>query len=277
MEATEVETSFLGGFGMKGLEDTFYPEENLVTLSRPLLATREGLQQLVNPTLSGTYDFDDMAKLTLRSESAPHPRITLSFALQECSSPEDPSLRRLVVWAPPDALAYVDALASVDAIVSRWSTIVSALCWGFAGSTSHLKVKIALSVLSEITYESLRDEGAGSSLVRPLFTSSGVVTPVKLAIPNDAAPYPSWRQQQRETDLLVFLCSCLTSKGARGLAYLHEDSNPHVIHHDFKANNVLLEDDFTPKVSDFRLAREATEGSSHIFTRVMGTFGLSFL
>nr|GFB27081.1 receptor-like serine/threonine-protein kinase ALE2 isoform X1 [Tanacetum cinerariifolium] len=36
---------------------------------------------------------------------------------------------------------------------------------------------------------------------------------------------------------------------------------------------IALEDDFTPKVSDFRLAREATEGSSHISTRVMGTFG----
>jgi serine/threonine protein kinase len=61
---------------------------------------------------------------------------------------------------------------------------------------------------------------------------------------------------------------------ARGLAYLHEDSSPRVIHRDFKASNILLEEDFTPKVSDFGLAKSASEEvSGHISTRVMGTFG----
>ncbi|XP_024027901.1 receptor-like serine/threonine-protein kinase ALE2 [Morus notabilis] len=60
---------------------------------------------------------------------------------------------------------------------------------------------------------------------------------------------------------------------ARGLAYLHEDSNPRVIHRDFKSSNILLEHDFTPKVSDFGLARSALEGNRHISTHVMGTFG----
>ncbi|MQM16984.1 hypothetical protein Taro_049948 [Colocasia esculenta] len=61
---------------------------------------------------------------------------------------------------------------------------------------------------------------------------------------------------------------------ARALAYLHEDSSPRVIHRDFKSSNILLEYDFTPKVSDFGLARTALDGGNvHISTKVMGTFG----
>ncbi|XP_010556689.1 PREDICTED: proline-rich receptor-like protein kinase PERK3 [Tarenaya hassleriana] len=61
---------------------------------------------------------------------------------------------------------------------------------------------------------------------------------------------------------------------ARGLAYLHEDSQPCVIHRDFKASNILLENNFHAKVSDFGLAKQAPEGrSNHLSTRVMGTFG----
>jgi hypothetical protein len=34
-----------------------------------------------------------------------------------------------------------------------------------------------------------------------------------------------------------------------------------------------LENDFTPKVADFGLAKEASVGMDHISTQVMGTFG----
>ncbi|XP_010429034.1 PREDICTED: proline-rich receptor-like protein kinase PERK15 [Camelina sativa] len=61
---------------------------------------------------------------------------------------------------------------------------------------------------------------------------------------------------------------------ARGLAYLHEDSQPSVIHRDFKASNILLENNFNAKVADFGLAKQAPEGKgNHLSTRVMGTFG----
>ncbi|CAN0878276.1 DEAD-box ATP-dependent RNA helicase 24 [Linum grandiflorum] len=61
---------------------------------------------------------------------------------------------------------------------------------------------------------------------------------------------------------------------ARGLAYLHEDSQPSVIHRDFKASNILLENNFLAKVADFGLAKQAPEGRvNYLSTRVMGTFG----
>ncbi|XP_076892935.1 uncharacterized protein LOC143544819 [Bidens hawaiensis] len=61
---------------------------------------------------------------------------------------------------------------------------------------------------------------------------------------------------------------------ARGLAYLHEDSQPSVIHRDFKASNILLENNFHAKVADFGLAKQAPEGrATYLSTRVMGTFG----
>ena len=49
--------------------------ENLVTWARPLLTSREGVEQLVNPSLAGTYDFDDMAKVAAIASMCVHPEV----------------------------------------------------------------------------------------------------------------------------------------------------------------------------------------------------------
>ncbi|KAK8561118.1 hypothetical protein V6N13_149702 [Hibiscus sabdariffa] len=60
---------------------------------------------------------------------------------------------------------------------------------------------------------------------------------------------------------------------AKGVAYLHEDCQPRIIHRDIKSANILLEDDFEAQVADFGLARLNDTSQTHVSTRVMGTFG----
>ncbi|XP_057485554.1 probable receptor-like protein kinase At5g18500 [Actinidia eriantha] len=60
---------------------------------------------------------------------------------------------------------------------------------------------------------------------------------------------------------------------AKALAYLHEAIEPKVVHRDIKSSNILIDDDFNAKISDFGLAKLLGSGRSHITTRVMGTFG----
>ncbi|KAL0372559.1 UNVERIFIED_CONTAM: Proline-rich receptor-like protein kinase PERK9 [Sesamum calycinum] len=60
---------------------------------------------------------------------------------------------------------------------------------------------------------------------------------------------------------------------ARGIAYLHEDCHPRIIHRDIKSSNILLDNNFEARVSDFGLAKLAMDVNTHVTTRVIGTFG----
>ncbi|GMP65400.1 hypothetical protein CsSME_00026210 [Camellia sinensis var. sinensis] len=66
---------------------------------------------------------------------------------------------------------------------------------------------------------------------------------------------------------------------ATGLEYLHETANPPVIYRDFKASNILLDEEFNPKLSDFGLAKLGpTDGKTHVSTRSdVYSFGVVFL
>ena len=61
---------------------------------------------------------------------------------------------------------------------------------------------------------------------------------------------------------------------ARGMEYLHVIANPPVIFRDLKPANILLDNDFRARLSDFGLAKLGPVGDrTHVSTRVMGTYG----
>ncbi|XP_047342382.1 G-type lectin S-receptor-like serine/threonine-protein kinase At5g24080 [Impatiens glandulifera] len=60
---------------------------------------------------------------------------------------------------------------------------------------------------------------------------------------------------------------------AKGIAYFHEQCLNTIIHCDIKPENILLDETFCPKVSDFGLAKLMGREHSHVVTMVRGTRG----
>ncbi|XP_057829242.1 G-type lectin S-receptor-like serine/threonine-protein kinase At5g24080 [Cryptomeria japonica] len=60
---------------------------------------------------------------------------------------------------------------------------------------------------------------------------------------------------------------------ARAIAYLHEECLEWVLHCDIKPENILVDEDFCPKVSDFGLAKLVEKDRSLNVSRIRGTRG----
>ncbi|XP_047062525.1 cold-responsive protein kinase 1-like [Lolium rigidum] len=84
----------------------------------------------------------------------------------------------------------------------------------------------------------------------------------KILFGGDGLPFLNWRTRHQ---IIVGI--------ARGLQYLHEESNLRIVHRDIKASNILLDDKFQPKISDFGLARFFPEDQAYLSTAFAGTLG----
>jgi Leucine-rich repeat (LRR) protein len=60
---------------------------------------------------------------------------------------------------------------------------------------------------------------------------------------------------------------------ARGLCYLHQSCDPHILHRDIKSSNILLDGSFNAQLADFGLARLILPYDTHVTTDVVGTLG----
>ncbi|KAM3217569.1 hypothetical protein P3L10_027012 [Capsicum annuum] len=72
-----------------------------------------------------------------------------------------------------------------------------------------------------------------------------------------------------ETPLSWAMRLKIAQDAARGLTYLHEEMDVQIIFRDFKSSNILLDEQWNAKLSDFGLARLGPpDGLTHVSTAV---------
>ncbi|MCL7034197.1 hypothetical protein MKW94_021359 [Papaver nudicaule] len=86
--------------------------------------------------------------------------------------------------------------------------------------------------------------------------------------------FPSYSGRETTDRILDWKTRFLiATETAQGIAYFHEQCRNRIIHCDIKPENILLDDNFHPKVSDFGLAKLMGREHSRVVTMIRGTRG----
>ncbi|KAL6316278.1 hypothetical protein AAG906_017908 [Vitis piasezkii] len=140
---------------------------------------------------------------------------------------------------------------------------------GSGGTGNGVKVFTAeIEILRKIRHRNIMKlyaclkKGGSSFLVLEYMSNGNLFQALHRQI-KEGVPELDWHQRYK-----------IALGAAKGIAYLHHDCSPPIIHRDIKSTNILLDEEYEPKIADFGVAKIADNSSTESYSSCFaGTHG----